>query len=187
MDILLAIAIMALGAVVLGAALGFASIKFKVEGDPLVEKINSILPQTQCGQCGFPGCKPYSEAIAKGEVDINLCPPGGLEGVQRLADLLGREVKPLEQEERPKQIAIIDENTCIGCTLCIQACPVDAIVGAAKQMHTIITPLCTGCELCLPPCPVECIRMEAITENIDNWKWKFPIVEIKAAPMQKAA
>ena len=179
MDILLAIAIMALGAVVLGAALGFASIKFKVEGDPLVEKINSILPQTQCGQCGFPGCKPYSEAIAKGEVDINLCPPGGLEGVQRLADLLGREVKPLEQEERPKQIAIIDENTCIGCTLCIQACPVDAIVGAAKQMHTIITPLCTGCELCLPPCPVECIRMEAITENLDNWKWKFPVVEIK--------
>lgn len=187
MEILLAIAIMALGAVVLGAALGFASVKFKVEGDPLVDKIDSILPQTQCGQCGFPGCRPYAEAIAKGSVDINLCPPGGSEGVQKLADLLGREVKPLEAEEKPKQVAVIDENLCIGCTLCIQACPVDAIVGAAKQMHTIVAPLCTGCELCLAPCPVECIRMEAIAENIDSWKWKYPVVEIKAAPLQKAA
>ncbi len=187
MDILLAIAIMALGAVVLGAALGYASIKFKVDGDPLVEKIESILPQTQCGQCGFPGCKPYAEAIAKGEVDINLCPPGGMEGVQKLADLLGREVKPLEAEEKPKQIALIDENTCIGCTLCIQACPVDAIVGAAKQLHTVVSSLCTGCELCLPPCPVECISMEVVGENIDNWKWRYPVVEIKAAPMRETA
>jgi electron transport complex protein RnfB len=192
MELLLAIAIMALGALVLGAALGFASIKFKVEGNPLVEKIEGILPQTQCGQCGFPGCKPYAEAIAKGEVDINLCPPGGMEGVQKLADLLGREVKDLEAEEKPKQVAIIDENTCIGCTLCIQACPVDAIVGAAKQMHTIIGPLCTGCELCLPPCPVECIRMEPVGENIDNWKWKYPVIEIKTEsakrpPLQEAA
>lgn len=123
MEIALAIAIMALGAVVLGAALGYASIKFKVEGDPLVEKIEAILPQTQCGQCSYPGCKPYAEAIAKGEAEINLCPPGGMEGVQRLADLLGREVKPLDAEEKPKQVAIIDEQTCIGCTLCIQACP----------------------------------------------------------------
>ncbi len=192
MELLLAIAVMALGAVVLGAALGFAAIKFKVEGDPLVEKIEAILPQTQCGQCGFPGCKPYAEAIAKGESDINKCPPGGAEGVQRLADLLGREVKALDAEEKPKAVAIIDENTCIGCTLCIQACPVDAIVGAAKQMHTIIAPLCTGCELCLPPCPVECIRMEAIGESIDNWKWKYPVVEIKpeirkGVPLKEAA
>ena len=191
MDILLAIAIMALGAVVLGAALGYASIKFKVEGDPLVEKIEAILPQTQCGQCGYPGCKPYAEAIAGGD-EINKCPPGGAEGVQRLADLLGREAKPLDAEEKPKSVAIIDEQTCIGCTLCIQACPVDAIVGAAKQMHTIVAPLCTGCELCLPPCPVECIRIEAIPETIDNWKWRYPVVEIKpeirkAAPLQEAA
>ena len=186
MDILLAIAVMALGALVLGAALGFASIKFKVEGDPLVEKIEAILPQTQCGQCGYPGCKPYAEAIAGGD-EINKCPPGGMEGVQRLADLLGREVKPLDAEEKPKAIAIIDENTCIGCTLCIQACPVDAIVGAAKQMHTIIAQQCTGCELCLPPCPVECIRMDVITENIDTWKWKYPVVEIKAQPVKEAA
>ena len=174
-----AILIMALGAVLLGAALGWASIKFKVEGDPLVEKINSILPQTQCGQCGFPGCRPYAEAISSGEAEINLCPPGGAEGVRKLADLLGREVKPLDAEERPKQLARIDEQLCIGCTLCIQACPVDAIVGAAKQMHTVVTALCTGCELCLKPCPVECIHMEVITESIDNWKWRYPVFEIK--------
>ena len=183
-----AILIMALGAVVLGAALGYASIKFKVEGNPLVEKIEAILPQTQCGQCGFPGCKPYAEAIAEGEVDINLCPPGGQEGVRKLADLLGREVKPLNAEEKPKQVAIIDEQTCIGCTLCIQACPVDAIVGAAKQMHTIVAALCTGCELCLKPCPVECIRMETTTENIDSWKWKYPVIEIKRSkPFKRVA
>ena len=182
---LAAILIMALGAAVPGAALGYASIKFKVEGNPLVEKIEAILPQTQCGQCGFPGCKPYAEAIAEGEVDINLCPPGGQEGVRKLADLLGREVKPLNAEEKPKQVAIIDEETCIGCTLCIQACPVDAIVGAAKQMHTIVASLCTGCELCVKPCPVECITMEVIPESIDNWKWKYPVIEIK--PVKRAA
>ena len=176
---LTAIFIMALGAVVLGAALGYAAIKFKTEGNPLVEKIEAILPQTQCGQCGYPGCKPYAEAIAEGEADINLCPPGGQEGVAKLADLLGREVKPLDAEEKPKQVAIIDEQTCIGCTLCIQACPVDAIVGAAKQMHTIVGSLCTGCELCLKPCPVECISMKIIEETIDSWKWKYPVVEIK--------
>ena len=180
-----AILVMALGAVVLGAALGYASIKFKVEGNPLVDKIDAILPQTQCGQCGYPGCKPYATAIADGEADINLCPPGGQEGVQRLADLLGREVKPLNAEEKPKQVAIIDEQTCIGCTLCIQACPVDAIVGAAKQMHTIVASLCTGCELCVKPCPVECITMEVIPESIDNWKWKYPVIEIK--PVKRAA
>ena len=174
-----AILVMALGAIVLGAALGYASIKFKVEGNPLIEKIDAILPQTQCGQCGYPGCKPYATAIAEGEADINLCPPGGQEGVQRLADLLGREVKPLNAEEKPKQVAIIDEQTCIGCTLCIQACPVDAIVGAAKQMHTIVEPLCTGCELCVKPCPVECIRMEPIPEKLDTWKWKYPVVELR--------
>ena len=104
-----------------------------------------------------------------------------MEGVRKLADLLGREPTPLDAEEKPKQVAIIDEETCIGCTLCIQACPVDAIAGAAKQMHTIIAPLCTGCELCVKPCPVECITMETITENIENWKWKYPVFEIKRA------
>ena len=176
---LAAILIMALGAVVLGAALGFASLTFKVEGNPLVEKIEAILPHAQCGQCGVPGCKPYAEAIAGGEVDINLCPPGGQEGVRKLADLLGREVKPLNAEEKPKQVAIIDEETCIGCTLCIQACPVDAIVGAAKQMHTVVEPLCTGCELCVAPCPVDCITMEVVADTVQTWKWKYPVVEIR--------
>jgi len=171
-------------ALVLGAVLGFASIKFKVEGDPLVEKIDAILPQTQCGQCGFPGCRPYATAIADGEAEINQCPPGGEEGIRKLADLLGREFKPLSEEhgvEKAKSVAVIDEATCIGCTLCIQACPVDAIVGAAKQLHAIVAAECTGCELCLAPCPVDCITMEAITETVDTWKWRYPVVEIKAA------
>jgi electron transport complex protein RnfB len=174
---LYAISVMALGGVVLGALLGYASTRFKVEGDPLVEKIDSILPQTQCGQCGFPGCRPYAEAIAKDEADINQCPPGGDENIHKLAELLGKEYKPLSEEhgvEKPKAVALIDEQTCIGCTLCIQACPVDAIVGAAKQMHTIVADLCTGCELCIPPCPVECISMETVNATLDTWKWQKP-------------
>ena len=137
------------------------------------------------GNAATPGCKPYAEAIAEGEAEINRCPPGGQEGVRKLADLLGREVKPLDAEEKPKQLAIIDEQTCIGCTLCIQACPVDAIVGAAKQLHTVVAALCTGCELCVKPCPVECIRMAVIAEDIDTWKWKYPVIEIK--PVKRAA
>ena len=179
-----ALLVMAGIAIVLGAALGYAAIRFRVEGDPLVEKIDAILPQTQCGQCGFPGCKPYAQAIANGEADINQCPPGGDEGVRKLADLLGREVKPLSEEhgiEKPKAVAVIDEQTCIGCTLCIQACPVDAIVGAAKQMHTVVEPLCTGCELCVAPCPVDCIAMVPIAETVQTWKWKYPVVEIRKA------
>ncbi len=176
-----ALLVMAGIALVLGAALGFASVRFKVKGDPLVDKIDAILPQTQCGQCGFPGCRPYAQAIAKGEADINQCPPGGEEGIRRLADLLGREVKALSAEhgvEKPKQVAAIDETLCIGCTLCLQACPVDAIVGAAKQMHTVVGELCTGCELCVAPCPVECIRMEPVGESLDTWKWKYPVVQL---------
>ena len=179
-----AILVMAGIAIVLGLTLGYAAIRFKVEGDPLVEKIDAILPQTQCGQCGFPGCKPYAEAIANGEADINQCPPGGEEGVRKLADLLGREFKPRSEEhgvEKPKSIAVIDEQVCIGCTLCIQACPVDAIVGAAKQMHTVVEPLCTGCELCVAPCPVDCIAMVPVVETVQTWKWKYPVVEIRKA------
>ncbi len=160
-----------------GLLLGYSAIRFKVEGDPLVEQIDAILPQTQCGQCGFAGCRPYAEAIAAGEADINLCPPGGEAGMLALADLLGKEPVPLENESNTssaKSIAHIREDECIGCTLCIQACPVDAIVGAAKQMHTVIADQCTGCELCVPPCPVECIDMVPVKTTLSNWKWPYP-------------
>ena len=128
----------------------------------LARQIDALLPQTQCTKCGYDGCRPYAEAIARGEADINQCPPGGDEGVARLARLTGREAKPLNPANgpyRPPQVAVIEEPACIGCTKCIQACPVDAIVGASKRMHTVIASWCTGCELCLPPCPVDCIRL----------------------------
>jgi electron transport complex protein RnfB len=168
-------------AIFLGAVLGFSAIKFKIQGNPLVDKIDAVLPQTQCGQCGYPGCKPYANAIAAGESEINKCPPGGEEGIHKLADLLGKEFIPFGEGAAPKtkSVAFIDENTCIGCTLCIQACPVDAILGAAKQMHTIIASECTGCELCVPPCPVDCIAMLPIGEDITNWKWRYPVFAIQ--------
>jgi len=179
---LAAIGVMALLAVTIGLVLGWSAARFKVEGNPLAEKIDAILPQTQCGQCGFAGCRPYAEAIANGEADINQCPPGGEEGVKKLAELLGVEPKPLDEAHgtpKPKSVAFIDEQACIGCTLCIQACPVDAISGAAKQIHTVIAAECTGCELCLPPCPVDCISMVPIVEDLPHWKWKHPVVMMK--------
>jgi electron transport complex protein RnfB len=149
-------------AALLGAVLGWAAVRFRVTADPMVERINQCLPQTQCGQCGYPGCRPYAVAVAAGDADINQCPPGGEAGVRALAALLGREPKPINPDngtEKPAVVAIIVEAECIGCTKCIQACPVDAIIGAPKQMHTVIADLCTGCELCLPPCPVDCIEL----------------------------
>ncbi|MBP6057905.1 MAG: electron transport complex subunit RsxB [Nitrosomonas sp.] len=137
----------------------------------LIEKIDAILPQTQCGQCGFSGCRPYAEAIAAGRADINQCPPGDVEGIYKLAELLGMQPKPLNASHgspKPKAVAWIDERMCIGCTFCIQSCPVDAIVGAAKQMHTVIAAECTGCELCIAPCPMNCISLIPIDENIHN-------------------
>ena len=124
--------------------------------------IDALLPQTQCGKCGYAGCRPYAEAIAAGAADINRCPPGGAELIADIAGLLGIATKPLDPscgQAGPPQVAVIREEHCIGCTLCIQACPVDAIVGAARLMHTVITEACTGCELCVPPCPVDCIDM----------------------------
>lgn len=165
-------------AVFFGLILGYASIRFKVEGDPLADQVDNLLPQTQCGQCSFAGCRPYAEAIANGKAPINKCPPGGEATILALADLL--DVEPLELDEDAgehsdlPEVAVIIEKDCIGCTLCIQACPVDAIVGAAKQMHTVIESECTGCELCLPPCPVDCIIMQPIKVTTDNWKWEEP-------------
>jgi len=164
-------------AIVFGLLLGYAAIRFKVEGDPVVDKIDAILPQTQCGQCTYPGCRPYAEAIAKGEAEINQCPPGGEATIQALADLLGRDPLPLNEEHgehKGKTVVQILEEQCIGCTLCIQACPVDAIVGAAKQMHTVIEDECTGCNLCIPPCPVDCIVIVPVEEDLQHWKWPYP-------------
>jgi Na+-translocating ferredoxin:NAD+ oxidoreductase subunit B len=180
-----AIVVLALLAVAFGLVLGFAAQRYRIEGDPLVEQIDRILPQTQCGQCGFPGCKPYATAIAAGEADINQCPPGGEDGVVKLAELLGREAKPLNPEngtaKLAKTVALIDEAICIGCTKCIQACPVDAILGAANQMHTVIESHCTGCELCIPPCPVDCISMEPVPETLRSWRWPLPDERREAA------
>lgn len=128
----------------------------------LVEQINQLLPQTQCTKCGYDGCRPYAQAIAEGQADINRCPPGGHEGVAKLAALLDKPAKPIDPacgQPGPLMVAVIDEEHCIGCTLCIQACPVDAIIGANKRMHTVLPDWCTGCDLCLPPCPVDCIEM----------------------------
>ena len=172
--VLTAIAPLAILGLIFGALLGFSAIKFKMDGNPIVDNINNLLPQTQCGQCGHPGCKPYAEAIAAGEADINQCPPGGEDTIQALADLLGVEPKPLDAEEKPPSVAVIREDECIGCTMCIQACPVDAILGAAKLMHTVIADECTGCELCVEPCPVDCIDMKPIETTLQNWKWPLP-------------
>ncbi len=128
----------------------------------IVDAIDAVLPQTQCRQCGFDGCRPYASAIADGRAEINRCPPGGERGLARIAAVVGRTPIPLDLTcgvTKPLALAVIDESLCIGCTLCIQACPVDAIAGGAKRMHDVVAELCTGCELCLPPCPVDCIRM----------------------------
>ncbi len=142
------------------------------------EKIKAIdewLPQTQCTQCTYPRCYDYAVALADGDADINQCPPGGEITVNGLAALLGRSAKPIDPKfgvHKPKQVAVIDENICIGCVMCIKACPTDAIIGAAKVMHTVIERDCTGCELCLEPCPVDCIDMvDQIQVTEDNWLW----------------
>jgi Na+-translocating ferredoxin:NAD+ oxidoreductase subunit B len=144
------------------------SLKLNLDNEQLILEIDRLLPQTQCGQCNFPGCKPYATAIAQGKADINQCPPGGDEGIKALARLLNREVKALNPANgaiKPTMLAIIREPECIGCTKCIQACPVDAIIGAPKLMHTIIADLCTGCELCIPPCPMDCIDLIPADQN----------------------
>ena len=174
--VLLAIGVLLLLALIFGGILGYANVRFHVEGDPIVEQIDALLPQTQCGQCGHPGCRPYAEAIANGEA-INHCPPGGQATIQALADLLDVEAVPLDGDhgsESAAKVAVIREDECIGCTKCIQACPVDAILGAAKQMHTVIADECTGCDLCVEPCPVDCIDMVEIGVTAQTWSWEKP-------------
>lgn len=181
---LLISALIALGglSILFGAVLGFAAVKFKVEGDPLVEQIDALLPQTQCGQCGHPGCRPYAQAIVAGEA-INKCPPGGQATINALADLLDVEAPSLDAEHGEhldvKRVAYIREDECIGCTKCIQACPMDAILGARQQTHTVITDECTGCDLCVEPCPVDCIDMIPVQPDLASWHWTLPTTNQK--------
>jgi len=162
---------------IFGLILGYAAIRFHVDEDPVVDQIDKILPQTQCGQCGYAGCKPYAAAIAQDDADINQCPPGGETTIMALADLLGKEPKPLDESHgvtKAKTVAYIREADCIGCTRCIQACPVDCIIGAAKLMTTIYQVECTGCELCVPVCPTDCIDMLAEATSLAQWQWTYP-------------
>ncbi|MGL4473316.1 MAG: electron transport complex subunit RsxB [Shewanella sp.] len=172
--ILVAVILLTLLAMLFGLILGFAAQKFKVEGNPIVDELEAILPQTQCGQCGYPGCRPYAEAIANGE-KVNRCPPGGSATMEKLAELMGVEPEPMSATtaEPIKKVAFIRELECIGCTKCIQACPVDAIIGSGKLMHTVLSKDCTGCDLCVEPCPVDCIDMIPVVQGINNWDWKL--------------
>jgi len=148
----------------------------------LAARIDAALPQTQCTRCGFPDCAAYANAIAEGAAAINQCPPGGAEGIARLAAITGQPVLPLSAEhgvEAPRAVAFIDEAWCIGCTLCIKACPTDAIVGSHKKMHTVIEPYCTGCELCIPVCPVDCIQLENVSGTATGWSaWSAPLAQL---------
>lgn len=175
--LLTAVTALVLLALVFGAILGFAAVRFKVEGNPLVDAVDALLPQTQCGQCGHPGCRPYAQAIVAGEA-INHCPPGGQATINALANLLDIPAPELDEEHgveaEVKTVAFIREAECIGCTKCIQACPVDAILGAAKLMHTVIASECTGCDLCVEPCPVDCIDMLPVPAEISDWHWSDP-------------
>jgi len=186
--ILIAVIAIAVLAAIFGLILGFASIRFKVEADPIVEQINAILPQTQCGQCGYPGCRPYAEAIANGD-EINKCPPGGQATIEKLADLMGVEVQDSAHDEDKglKKVAFIHEDMCIGCTKCIQACPVDAIVGGTKALHTVIKDECTGCDLCVAPCPTDCIEMVPVELTPESWRWNLDHIPVVNLPTDASA
>ncbi|WP_087016322.1 electron transport complex subunit RsxB [Thaumasiovibrio subtropicus] len=187
--ILLAVLALAVLAAIFGMILGFASIRFKVEADPIVDQIDAILPQTQCGQCGYPGCRPYAEAIANGD-EINKCPPGGQPTIEKLADLMGVEATDSahDDEKSKKTVAFIHEDECIGCTKCIQACPVDAIIGGTKAVHTVIKDECTGCDLCVDPCPTDCIEMIPVNQTPETWKWQqfaIPVTTLTSDDTEK--
>ncbi|MDQ6977891.1 MAG: electron transport complex subunit RsxB [Ghiorsea sp.] len=174
MHVFYAILIFAGLALLIGVVLALASRYFHVEGDPLSDNIDALLPQTQCGQCGYPGCRPYANAVASQEAEVNQCVPGGERTMLEIADIMGVEPKEIEEEESVPVVAYIREDECIGCTLCIKACPVDCIIGAPKQYHTIIADQCTGCTLCLEPCPVDCIEMVEVPELLEHWSWPVP-------------
>ena len=187
------IAIVALSilALMFGALLGYASRRFRVEEDPIVEQIDELLPQSQCGQCGYPGCRPYADAVGNQGEMINKCAPGGEQTMLKLAALLNVDPQPIDGDESAKspeaKVAWIDEANCIGCTKCIQACPVDAIVGSTRAMHTVLTDLCTGCDLCVAPCPTDCIEMRPVATTTANWKWDLNTIPVRVIPVEHHA
>ncbi len=168
---MIAVVVLGLLGVVLGAALALARARIATDEDRTVAAVDALLPQIQCAQCGYPGCRPYAEAVVAG-ASMDLCPPGGQATAAAIARLLGREGEAPVVGAPPECVAFIDEEACIGCALCIEACPVDAIAGAHKYMHTVIESRCTGCELCIPPCPVDCISLLPVEE--EAWTWPRP-------------
>ena len=184
----IAVAAISLLGLIFGVILGYASRRFAVEDDPVVEKIDEFLPQSQCGQCGYPGCRPYAEAVSNGE-KINCCAPGGEAVMLKIAELLNVDPQPIDADESAaepaRMLAIIDEANCIGCTKCIQACPVDAIVGATRAMHTVMSDLCTGCNLCVAPCPTQCIELRPVETTTDSWKWDLHTIPVRIIPVEQ--
>ncbi|MEA1065085.1 electron transport complex subunit RsxB [Erwinia sp. HR93] len=181
--ILIAVLVLTLLALVFGLLLGYASRRFAIAEDPIVDKIEALLPQSQCAQCGYPGCRPYAEAVGNNGANINLCAPGGEPVMQKIAALLNVEPLPTGEDNAlnapVRMLAIIDESQCIGCTKCIQACPVDAIVGASRAMHTVLSDLCTGCNLCIAPCPTHCISLIPAPVTPETWKWETHAIPVR--------
>src|SRR5688572_11863625 len=188
LNLLLTLAGLALLAIMLRTLRLAASDRVRRTAKPGVDAIDALLPQTQCGQCGHPGCRPYAEAIAKGSA-INKCPPGGARTIEALAQLLHVQALPLDPThgvEASRKVAVIREAECIGCTKCIVACPVDAILGSAKHMHTVIARECTGCDLCVEPCPVDCIDMVEAQTPSQSWHWPLPETGARVRLLQQA-
>jgi len=158
----------------IGFSLGFVAKRFKVEKDPLVDDIEAMLPASNCGQCGYAGCGQAAEAVAKGDAPVTFCPPGGRALAEQLAARLGVDADLSDMEDRGPMLAFVREATCVGCTRCFKACPTDAIVGAPKMIHTVISEACTGCGACVDICPTECLMMEEVPETLSNWRWPKP-------------
>ncbi len=169
-----AIVIIALLGILMGTALGFAAKFFAVDGNPLKDEIEELLPGSQCGQCGYPGCGPAAEAVANGEAAVTMCPPGGKALAEALAEKLGVSIDLTGVEEQEPMVAFVHEHLCVGCTKCFKRCPTDAIVGGPKQIHAVFADACTGCEKCFDVCPTECIEMRPIRATLQTWYWPMP-------------
>lgn len=167
----------------LGIILGIAARYLKVESNPLVEEIEQMMPGTQCGQCGYPGCAPAAEALAKGEAEVTLCPPGGKSLAAALAEKLNVEIDLAQMEIKEKTLAFVNEDLCIGCTRCFQVCPTDSLIGAPQQLHTVIPNICTSCEDCIDMCPTGALTMEPIEKTMQTWHWPKPENPNHEAPL----